>query len=293
MKLFLIDAYSLIYRAYFAFINAPRITSNGLNTSAVFGFVNTLEEVLRKENPSHIAVAFDPPGPTFRHEAYGQYKAQRSRTPEDIHASIPIIKQLIAAYRIPSFEATGFEADDVIGTLASQAASQGFEVYMLTPDKDYAQLVSDRIFMYRPRFGGEYEVMDVPKVLEKFGVERIDQIVDLLALMGDKVDNIPGCPGVGEKTAVRLLSEFGSIDQLLTQTSRIKGVLRYRIQQNSDEIRFSRLLVTIRTDVPVSFDPDLCRRQPADEVALRKLFTELEFHSFLDRFVKEPSKKKA
>ena len=213
-KLFLLDAYALIYRAYYAFIKNPRINSKGFNTSAILGFVNTLEEVLKKENPSHIGVAFDPSGPTFRHEAFEQYKAQREETPEAIRLSVPIIKDIIHAYRIPILEVAGYEADDVIGTLATEAGRQGITTYMMTPDKDYGQLVSEHIFMYRPRFGGDYEIMGVPEVLNKYGLTSVDQVIDLLGLMGDTSDNIPGCPGVGEKTAQKLLTEFGTVENL-------------------------------------------------------------------------------
>ncbi|MDR3129496.1 MAG: DNA polymerase I [Tannerellaceae bacterium] len=286
MKLFLIDGFSLIYRAYFAFIHSPRITSGGLNTSAVFGFLNILEEVLRKYNPTHIGVALDPPGPTFRHEAYASYKAQRNKTPEDIIGSVPILKKLLQAYRIPTFETPGFEADDVIGTLALQAAQEGFEVFMVTSDKDYTQLLRPHIYLCRPQSGGDYEILDAPKTLEKFGLSSAEQFIDLLALMGDASDNIPGCPGIGEKTASRLLQQFGSVEELLSQTHLVKGVLRYRIQQNADEIRFSRILATIRTDVPIQFEAEICRYQPANEKRLRELFSELEFHTFLNRLDK-------
>ncbi|MDL2209166.1 DNA polymerase I, partial [Parabacteroides sp. OttesenSCG-928-O15] len=242
MKLFLIDAYALIYRSYYAFIKNPRINSKGMNTSAIFGFVNSLEDVLKRENPSHIAVAFDPPGPTFRHEAYEAYKAQREETPEDIRASVPIIKEIIQAYNIPILEVLGYEADDVIGTISKQAAGEGFEVYMMTPDKDYGQLVGDHIYMYRPKFGGDYEVMGVDEVLAKYGLTSTEQVIDLLALMGDSSDNIPGCPGVGEKTAQKLLSEFGTIENLLANTDKLKGALQKKVQENVEQIRFSKFL---------------------------------------------------
>ena len=280
-KLFLLDAYALIYRAYFAFIRAPRINSKGLNTSAILGFVNTLEDVLKREQPTHIAVAFDPAGPTFRHEAFEAYKAQREKTPEDIKTAVPIIKDLLKAYNIPIYEVMGYEADDVIGTLAKQAATQGFEVYMLTPDKDYGQLVDDHIFMYRPRHNGGYEVMGVPEVLAKYGLSSQSQVIDLLGLMGDSSDNIPGCPGVGEKTAVKLLQEFGSIDGLLANTHALKGALKTKIENNVEQIKFSRFLATIKTDVPIALnEEDLLRKEPNAE-ALRGLFTELEFRSLL------------
>ena len=280
-KLFLLDAYALIYRAYFAFIRAPRINSKGLNTSAILGFVNTLEDVLKREQPTHIAVAFDPAGPTFRHEAFEAYKAQREKTPEDIKTAVPIIKDLLKAYNIPIYEVMGYEADDVIGTLAKQAAAQGFEVYMLTPDKDYGQLVDDHIYMYRPRHNGGYEVMGVPEVLAKYGLSSQSQVIDLLGLMGDSSDNIPGCPGVGEKTAVKLLQEFGSIEGLLANTHALKGALKTKIENNVEQIKFSRFLATIKTDVPIALnEEDLLRKEPNAE-ALRGLFTELEFRSLL------------
>ena len=280
-KLFLLDAYALIYRAYFAFIRAPRINSKGLNTSAILGFVNTLEDVLKREQPTHIAVAFDPAGPTFRHEAFEAYKAQREQTPEDIKTAVPIIKDLLKAYNIPIYEVMGYEADDVIGTLAKQAATQGFEVYMLTPDKDYGQLVEDHIYMYRPRHNGGYEVMGVPEVLAKYGLSSQSQVIDLLGLMGDSSDNIPGCPGVGEKTAVKLLQEFGSIEGLLANTHALKGALKTKIENNVEQIKFSRFLATIKTDVPIALnEEDLLRKEPNAE-ALRGLFTELEFRKLL------------
>ncbi len=280
-KLFLLDAYALIYRAYFAFIRAPRINSKGLNTSAILGFVNTLEDVLKREQPTHIAVAFDPAGPTFRHEAFEAYKAQREKTPEDIKTAVPIIKDLLKAYNIPIYEVMGYEADDVIGTLSKQAAAQGFEVYMLTPDKDYGQLVEDHIYMYRPRHNGGYEVMGVPEVLAKYGLSNQSQVIDLLGLMGDSSDNIPGCPGVGEKTAVKLLQEFGSIDGLLANTHALKGALKTKIENNVEQIKFSRFLATIKTDVPIALnEEELLRKEPNAE-ALRGLFTELEFRKLL------------
>ena len=280
-KLFLLDAYALIYRAYFAFIKAPRINSKGLNTSAILGFVNTLEDVLKREQPTHIGVAFDPAGPTFRHEAYDAYKAGREQTPEDIRLSVPIIKEVLNAYRIPIFEVKGFEADDVIGTMAKQAATKGFEVFMLTPDKDYGQLVDEHIFMYRPRHNGGYEVMGVAEVTAKYGLKDQLQVIDLLGLMGDSSDNIPGCPGVGEKTAVKLLQEFGSIDYLLGNTHLLKGALKTKIENNIDQIKFSQFLATIKTDVPLVFDENAMLRQQPDTEALRTIFSELEFRSLL------------
>ena len=280
-KLFLLDAYALIYRAYFAFIKAPRINSKGVNTSAVLGFINTLEDVLKRENPTHIGVAFDPAGPTFRHEAFEAYKAQREKTPEDIKIAVPLIKELLHAYNIPIYEVPGFEADDVIGTLAKQAAKQGFEVFMLTPDKDYGQLVEEHIFMYRPRHNGGYEVMGVPEVLAKYGLENQEQVIDLLGLMGDSSDNIPGCPGVGEKTAIKLLQEFGSIHHLLANTDKLKGALKTKIETNVEQIKFSRFLATIKTDVPITLnEAELLRKEP-NSAELTRLFTELEFRKLL------------
>ena len=280
-KLFLLDAYALIYRAYFAFIKAPRINSKGLNTSAILGFVNTLEDVLKREQPTHIAVAFDPAGPTFRHQAFEAYKAQREKTPEDIKLAVPYIKALLHAYNIPVYEVMGFEADDVIGTLAKQAAKQGFEVFMLTPDKDYGQLVEEHIYMYRPRHNGGYEVMGVPEVLNKYGLANQSQVIDLLGLMGDSSDNIPGCPGVGEKTAVKLLQEFGSIDGILANIPALKGALKTKIESNVEQIKFSRFLATIKTDVPIALNQEEVLRKEPNAEALRELFTELEFRSLL------------
>lgn len=277
MKLFLIDAYALIYRSYYAFIKNPRINSKGVNTSAIFGFINTLEDILKREQPTHIAVAFDPKGPTFRHEAFEQYKAQREETPEVIRQSVPVIKEIIQAYRIPILEVPYYEADDVIGTVAKQAASEGFEVYMMTPDKDYGQLVADHIYMYRPKFGGDYEVLGVPEVLEKYQLTSTAQVIDLLGLMGDTADNIPGCPGVGEKTAQKLLAEFGSIENLLANTDKLKGAQKKKVEENVEQIRFSKFLATIKTDVPITFDAAQCKRVAPDEDRLVELYTELEF----------------
>ncbi len=278
-KLFLIDAYAIIYRSYYAFIRNPRINSKGLNTSAIFGFVNTLEDVLKREKPSHIAVVFDPPGPTFRHEAFEAYKAQRESTPEDIKTSVPLIKKLIEAYRIPILEMPGYEADDLIGTLAKKAEQQDFEVYMLTPDKDFGQLVSDRIFMYRPRHNGGYEVMGPQEIREKYSLESHLQVIDLLGLMGDASDNIPGCPGVGEKTAIKLLQEFGSIDNLLANTDKLKGALKTKVESNKEQIEFSRFLATIKTDVPIELNEENLQLEDTDEDALKSLFEELEFRT--------------
>ncbi len=284
-KLFLLDAYALIYRAYYAFIKNPRINSKGMNTSAVLGFCNTLHEVLSKEKPTYLGVAFDPHGPTFRSEAYDQYKAQREETPEDIRASVPIIKEVLKAMRIPVLEAEGFEADDVIGTLATKAGAEGIKTYMLTPDKDYGQLVGGNVVMYRPRHGGGYETLDADGVCQKYGIESTAQVIDLLGLMGDAADNIPGCPGVGEKTAVKLLQQFGSIDSLLERTSELKGALKKKVEENAEQIKFSKFLATIRTDVPVSLDLEALRMTDPDRDELRRIFTELEFKTLSDKFL--------
>ncbi|WP_373806477.1 DNA polymerase, partial [Bacteroides heparinolyticus] len=286
-KLFLLDAYALIYRAYYAFIKNPRINSKGFNTSAVLGFVNTLEEVLKKENPTHIGVAFDPAGPTFRHEAYEQYKAQREETPEAIRLSVPIIKDIIRAYRIPILEVPGYEADDVIGTLATEAGRQGIATYMMTPDKDYGQLVSDNVFMYRPKHSGGFEVMGVEEVKAKFDIRSTLQVIDMLGLMGDASDNIPGCPGVGEKTAQKLIAEFDSIENLLEHTDQLKGALKTKVETNREQILFSKFLATIKTDVPVALDMHSLVREEPDEEELRKIFEELEFRTLIDRVLKK------
>lgn len=281
-KLFLLDAYALIYRAYYALIRSPRITSAGFNTSAVFGFCNTLDEVLRKENPTHIAVCFDPKGDTFRHEMYADYKANREAQPEDISLSVPIIKEIVEAYDIPVFEVPGYEADDVIGTLARKAAGEGFTVYMMTPDKDYGQLVTDKVLMYKPSLRGQgFELRGPAEVREKYGIESPSQVIDLLALEGDASDNIPGCPGVGPKTASKLISQFGTIENLLAHVAEVKGALGQKIADNADKIRFSKDLATIRTDVPLDVDFDKLLRGPADNAKLREIFTRLEFKSFL------------
>ena len=284
-KLFLFDAYALIYRAYYAFIKNPRINTKGMNTSAVLGFCNTLHEVLAKEKPTYLGVAFDPHGPTFRSEAYAQYKAQREETPEDIRRSVPIIKEILKAMRIPVLEAEGFEADDVIGTLAKKADSEGIRTYMLTPDKDYGQLVGGNVVMYRPRHGGGYETLDEAGVCQKYGITDTAQVIDLLGLMGDAADNIPGCPGVGEKTAVKLLQQFGSVDTLLERTGELKGALKKKVEENAEQIRFSKFLATIRTDVPVELDLEKLRVTEPDIAELRRLFTELEFKTLLDKFL--------
>jgi len=290
-KLFLIDAYAIIYRSYYAFIKNPRINSKGLNTSAIIGFVNTLQEVIEKEQPTHLGVAFDPHGPTFRSEAYPAYKAQREATPEDIRKAIPIIKELLNAYRIPVIQIDGYEADDVIGTLAKKADSIGIDTYMLTPDKDYGQLVTDHARIYRPRHGGGYEVMGPQEVCAKYDIPTPLQVIDLLALMGDSADNFPGCPGVGEKTAVKLIKDFGSIDDLLHRTNELKGALQKKVVEHEDDIRLSYFLATIKTDVPVELDMKALARKEPDEDKLRALFTELEFKSLADRVLKKVEKK--
>ena len=286
-KLFLLDAYALIYRAYYAFIKNPRINSKGMNTSAIMGFVNTLNEILTKEQPTHIGVAFDH-GKTFRDEAFPSYKAQREETPEDIHASVPIIKQIIKAMHIPVLQVDGFEADDVIGTLATKAGKAGITTYMLTPDKDYGQLVSDNVFMFRPRHGGGYETMGPSEVCEKYDLSSTSQVIDLLALMGDSADNFPGCPGVGPKTAAKLIAEFGSIDNMLANSSKIKGKLREKVESAVDDIRMSKFLATIRTDVPIDLNLDELKVEEPDFTQLAEIFTELEFKSLLDKFIKKP-----
>ena len=291
-KLFLLDAYALIYRSYYAFIRNPRVNSKGLNTSAIFGFVNTLEEVLRKENPSHIAVAFDPPGPTFRHVEFEAYKAQREATPEDIKLSVPIIKDIISAYNIPVLEVPGFEADDVIGTIAKRADKERFDVYMMTPDKDYGQLTEPHIFMYKPRYGSnDFDLMDDKRVMEKYNLSHPSQMIDLLGLMGDASDNIPGCPGVGEKTAIKLLIEFGSIENLLEKSDQLKGSLKTKIEENSEQIRFSKFLATIKTDVPIEVEEDEFVRKEINEDAIREIFDELEFRTLLTRVLRQEPQK--
>ncbi|SFB76242.1 DNA polymerase I [Xylanibacter ruminicola] len=289
-KLFLLDAYALIYRSYYAFIKNPRINSKGLNTSAIMGFLNTLNEVLTKEKPTHIGVAFDPHGPTFRSEAFPAYKAQREETPEDIRKAVPIIKDLLKAYRIPILQVDGFEADDVIGTLAEKAGSIGVETYMLTPDKDYGQLVRDNVFIYRPRHGGGYETMGPKEVCEKYNIPSPMAVIDLLALMGDSADNFPGCPGVGEKTAAKLIDEFGSIEQLLARSSEIKGKLREKVEQHIEDIKMSYFLATIKTDVPIELDMENLKLVEPNEDELSKLLTELEMKSFADRVLKKSQK---
>ena len=279
--LLLIDAYAMIYRAYYAFIRAPRMNSRGENTSAIFGFVVTLEDLIKRIKPTHMAVAFDPAGPTFRHEAYEQYKAQRQETPEDIRWAVPRIKQLLEAMNIPVLDVPGYEADDVIGTLAHKAEKDGFEVYMATPDKDYGQLVTDNIWMYRPRHNGGFEKLGPQEVCEKYGIQNQKQVIDLLGLMGDSSDNIPGCKGVGEKTAVQLLQQFGSIENLLANTDQLKGALQRKVQEQVEDIRFSYFLATIKTDVPIDFDAAALVCQDKNWDKLAPLYRELEFNSLL------------
>ena len=286
MKLILIDAYAFIYRSYYAFIKTPRINSKGMNTSAIFGFVNTLEEVLRKEQPTHIAVAFDPPGPTFRHELYEQYKANREETPETIRESVPIIKEIIEAYNIPILMKEGYEADDVIGTVSQQVAKGGVTVLMMTPDKDYGQLVNEQALIYKPKYGSnDFETLGVKEVMEKFDIDRPEQVIDLLGLMGDKSDNIPGCPGIGEKTAQKLLKEFGSIEALLENTDKLKGAVKEKIENNRAEILFSKKLATIKTDVPIDVDFESYKKREIDSEKLKSIFDELEFRNLTERIL--------
>ena len=283
-KLFLIDAYALIYRSYYAFIKSPRINSKGLNTSAVMGFCNTLNEVLTKEKPTHIGVAFDH-GKTFRHDAFPEYKAQREETPEDIKLSVPLIKQVLEAMRIPILQVDGFEADDIIGTIATRFGADGIDTFMLTPDKDYGQLIGPNVFMYRPRHGGGYEILGEKEVGEKYGIPTPAQVIDLLALMGDTADNFPGCPGVGEKTAAKLINQFGSIDNMLQHTDEIKGKLREKVENAVEDIKMSKFLATIRTDVPMQLDLDELKVEQPDEAKLRTIFEELEFRTLINKFL--------
>ena len=287
-KLFLLDAYALIYRAYFAFSKNPRINSKGFNTSAVMGFVNTLEDILKKEDPTHIGVVFDPPGGSFRHEIYKEYKAQREETPETIRQSVPIIKDILAAYRIPAIELKGYEADDVIGTLSLQAGRENILTYMMTPDKDYGQLVGGTVYMYRPKYGDkEYEIMGTEEIKAKFGITDTAQVIDMLGLMGDSSDNIPGCPGVGEKTAQKLIAEYGSIENLLDNTDKLKGALKKKIEENKEQIKFSKFLATIKTDVPISLDMKSLERESPDLEKLRTIFEEMEFRTLIDRIIRK------
>ena len=290
-KLFLLDAYALIYRAYYALIRNPRINSKGMNTSAIMGFVNTLNEVLTKENPTHIAVAFDPSGPTFRHEQYPEYKAQREECPEDIKNAVPIIKKILNAWNIKTLEVSGYEADDVIGTVALRAGENGITTYMLTPDKDYGQLVRDNVYMYRPKFGNAgYDIMGVEEVKQKYDLSTPLQVIDLLGLMGDASDNIPGCPGVGEKTAIKLIKEFGSIENLVANTEHLKGAMKKKVEENKEKIIFSKYLATIKTDVPMELNLDDLKIQEPNEDELRNIFEDLEFKTLIDRVLKKTQK---
>ena len=289
-KLFLIDAYALIYRSYYAFIKSPRINSKGLNTSAVMGFCNTLNEVLTKEKPTHIGVAFDH-GKTFRHDAFPEYKAQREETPEDIKLSVPLIKQVLEAMHIPILQVDGFEADDIIGTIATRFGADGIDTFMLTPDKDYGQLIGPNVFMYRPRHGGGYEILGEKEVGEKYGIPTPAQVIDLLALMGDSADNFPGCPGVGEKTAAKLINQFGSIDNMLQHTNEIKGKLREKVENAVEDIKMSKFLATIRTDVPMQLDLDELKVEQPDETKLRAIFEELEFKTLINKFLNKGESK--
>lgn len=298
--LLLIDAYAMIFRAYYAFIKAPRMNSKGENTSAVFGFVVTMEDLIKRLKPTHLAVAFDPHGGTFRHEAFEQYKAQRPETPEDIRKAVPIIQTILHAMNIPAIEVAGFEADDVIGTLANKAEQAGFEVYMATPDKDYGQLVTERIHMYRPRHTGGFEQMGPAEVCAKYGLQDKSQVIDLLGLMGDASDNIPGCRGVGEKTAIQLLTTYGTIENLLAHTDELKGALKTKIEEQVENIRFSKFLATIRTDVPVELDENELLIKDRNYDQLTTIYEDLEFYSLLKHFPtratesasKQPEKKK-
>ena len=286
-KLFLLDAYALIYRSYYAFIKNPRINSKGLNTSAIMGFLNTLQEVLTKEQPTHIGVAFDPHGPTFRSEAYPAYKAQREATPEDIKKSVPIIKDLLKAWNIPILQVDGFEADDVIGTLATKAGKQGITTYMLTPDKDYGQLVTDHVYIYRPRHGGGYETMGPEEVKAKYTIPSTSAVIDLLALMGDSADNFPGCPGVGEKTAIKLINEFGTVENLLDKVNELKGALKTKVESHVEDIKLSKFLATIKTDVPIELNMDELKVSEPNDEELGKLLEDLEFKSLANKILKK------
>ncbi|MGM9837973.1 MAG: DNA polymerase I [Paludibacteraceae bacterium] len=283
-KLLLVDAYAMIYRAYYAFIRTPRMNSHSENTSAIFGFVVTLDDLLKRLQPTHVGVAFDPHGPTFRHEAFEAYKAQREETPEDIRFAVPFIKDILHAMNIPILEVDGFEADDVIGTLSTKAAAAGFEVYMATPDKDYGQLVAEHIYMYRPRHTGGFETLGPAEVCAKYGLADQSQVIDLLGLMGDASDNIPGCKGVGEKTAVQLLQQFGTIENLLSHTDQLKGALRRKVEEQVEQIRFSRFLATIRKDVPIDLDEAALSVKQPDTDALAVIYRRLEFNSLLKKF---------
>ena len=283
-KLFLLDAYAIIFRAYYAFINRPTINSKGLNTSAILGFCNTLREIIDKEHPTHLGVAFDH-GKTFRHEAYPPYKAQREETPEDIKLSVPYIKEILQAMHIPVLQADGFEADDVIGTLASKAGQAGVETYMLTPDKDYGQLIAPNVFMFKPRHGGGYDIIGESEIKEKYGIDSAHKVIDLLALMGDSADNYPGCPGVGEKTAVKLINEFGSCEELLAHADQLKGKMREKVENAKEDIKMSKFLATIRTDVPIDLNLDELKMSEPDEKQLSEIFAQLEFKRLAEKFL--------
>ena len=283
-KLFLLDAYAIIFRAYYAFINRPTINSKGLNTSAILGFCNTLREIIDKEHPTHLGVAFDH-GKTFRHEAYPPYKAQREETPEDIKLSVPYIKEILQAMHIPVLQADGFEADDVIGTLATKAGQAGVETYMLTPDKDYGQLIAPNVFMFKPRHGGGYDKIGESEIKEKYGIDSAHKVIDLLALMGDSADNYPGCPGVGEKTAVKLINEFGSCEELLAHADQLKGKMREKVENAKDDIKMSKFLATIRTDVPIELNLDELKMTKPDEKQLSEIFAQLEFKRLAEKFL--------
>ena len=289
-KLFLLDAYAIIFRSYYAFINRPTINSKGLNTSAILGFCNTLKEITDKEKPTYIGVAFDE-GKTFRHEAFPPYKAQREATPEDIKLAVPFIKEILEAMHIPVLVAPGFEADDVIGTLAIQAGEAGIETYMLTPDKDYGQLIRENVYMYRPRHGGGYDIIGQKEIEDKYGIASAHQVIDLLALMGDSADNYPGCPGVGEKTAVKLINEFGSCENLIENSNQLKGKMREKVEGAVEDIKISKFLATIRTDVPMSLDLETLKLQAPDEEKLRAIFENLEFKRFTERFLNKSENK--
>ena len=289
-KLFLLDAYAIIFRSYYAFINRPTINSKGLNTSAILGFCNTLKEITDKEKPTYIGVAFDE-GKTFRHEAFPPYKAQREATPEDIKLAVPFIKEILEAMHIPVLVVPGFEADDVIGTLAIQAGEAGIETYMLTPDKDYGQLIRENVYMYRPRHGGGYDIIGQKEIEDKYGIASAHQVIDLLALMGDSADNYPGCPGVGEKTAVKLINEFGSCENLIENSNQLKGKMREKVEGAVDDIKISKFLATIRTDVPMSLDLETLKLQAPDEEKLRAIFENLEFKRFTERFLNKSENK--
>ena len=286
-KLFLVDAYALIFKYYYAFLGRPMRNREGMNTSVVFGFVKFLRDIQKRERPDLLGVAFDPKGGSFRRDIFPEYKANRSETPEDILLSIPYVKRVLDAMCIPILEVAGYEADDVIGTLATEAGRQGITTYMMTPDKDYGQLVTDNVFMYRPKHTGGFEVMGIEEVKAKFDIQSPAQVIDMLGLMGDASDNIPGCPGVGEKTAQKLIAEFGSIENLLEHTDQLKGALKTKVETNKELITFSKFLATIKIDVPIQLEMDKLVREQADEDSLRQIFEELEFRTLIDRVLKK------